>query len=542
MQFLDAETRAQLGFDEVWSRIAPVSAQGRAYHRKAKAFLPNQSADLEKEWDRVNQICARLCTDTKAASELNYLLGTLRDISAIINRSIEGLTLDDVEFYEVKKLLRTTEKIQAELERLGWETLLPTPLDLCVECKNALSKGQGQHDSFYLSDAYDENLTAIRKERFALECAWNTFRSSVESKVIEASGRILSMDDEITVSTSAASKIMQLETISDLGKVRETPEFVTFRLQEDETVSQVKRNLALARTWEEGCKQTIRERLTKIVQKSGERLLATVEQLGFLDLLLAKAIFCAEIGGVRPQLSAELCIQGGRHLLLEEELKQRDRAYTPLNIVLNQGVTLITGPNMGGKTASLKTIGLLTAMAQFGLLVPAISLTFTPLKFIVAHLTDAAIPKGLSAFAGEIAFLREAIKARGQNALILVDEIAHGTNPLEGACIAQAIMEKLQAAPAVIVITTHYPSLARVEGIKHLRVKGLDKNRLQRSWQELGQNKEEALHSFMDYDLEEGSLDQPFLSDAAVVAEAMGLDRDIIIRAKELLGRENNLG
>ena len=156
MQFLDAETRRQLGFDEVWSRISPVSSLGRSRLRKATAFGQEQSADLVQELDRLERMCAYLKRDPKMAEELSFLLSTVRDIGGSLRRSMQGITLDDTEFYEVKKLLTIVEKIQAELEHLGWTSFLPDPVDQCVECKESLSLGQGGHDSFYIADTYDD--------------------------------------------------------------------------------------------------------------------------------------------------------------------------------------------------------------------------------------------------------------------------------------------------------------------------------------------------------------------------------------------------
>lgn len=537
MQFLDADTQRQLDFDQVWSRIRPVSALGRALHRKATAFLLEQSADLQQEWDRLEGISSCLRTDPQMAAELIFLLSTVRDISGTVRRSIQGCVLDDLELYEVKKLLLTLEKVQAELDGLHWSTLLPTPLDFCTECKEALSIGQGSQESFYLADAYDQELADIRQERISLEGSLSRFRDSAEQKVLQAVGRILSMDDDITVSTTDGAMITQLDAIEELSKVQETSAFVTFRLVEDETLYQIRRELTRAREKEEECKNRIRQRLSEVVHAHGERLLRILEQLGFLDLLLAKAEFCAAINGIRPQLCPEpaIRIQGGRHLLLAEDVQHAGHDYTPLDIELESGVTMITGPNMGGKTASLQTIGLLLAMAQFGLLVPATSLEFRPRQFIAAHLAVAEIPKGLSTFAGEIAFLRDVIQEAHQDALILVDEIAHGTNPVEGAALAEAVVEKLDQKPSITVMTTHYPSLARLEAIRHLRVRGLDKDKLQKQLRVLWKGQADAFRRCMDYRLEVASPDQPLSSDAALVAEAMGLDKDIIERAKELL-------
>ncbi|NMB01692.1 MAG: hypothetical protein GX971_09300 [Firmicutes bacterium] len=534
MQFLDAETRRQLGFDQIWSQIRPVSPLGRLRHRKTIAYLPEQSAELKKELDVLEKLCNDLKKDPHMAEELLYLLSMVRDLSATCQRSLQGFVLDDQDFYEIKKLLLIFEKLEKELEARGWMFLFSSGLEADKELREALSIGQGTRESFYIADDYDEQLASLRFERAGLEGRLANQLATVEDKVMRAAGRNLSSEACLAISTRDTETIEQLKMLPELRVVEETPDFIKFCMVEDQELVQIKERLALVRALEEERKAEIRRWLTGIVKIHAPRLLRILERLAFLDLILAKAKFCAKIDGIKPQLRSDslIRIEGGRHLLLEEHLMQRGQRYIPLCIELKPGVTMITGPNMGGKTVTLQTIGLLCAMAQYGLLVPATRMEFSPRRFIAAHLAEATIPKGLSAFAAEIAFLRDVIKESHEHGLVLIDEIAHGTNPLEGAGIAQAIIEKQQKQPIITVITTHYPSLAWIKGISHLRVKGLDRDALLKDEQVLVAGLVDTLHRLMDYRLEVATPEQVQRSDALIVAEALGLDGEIIARAK----------
>lgn len=535
MQFIDAETRRQLGFDQIWSRIRPVSSLGRKRMRQASAFGKGQIAELEQELKRLEHICAWLQEDPRAADSLSFLLGTVRDIGGSIDRSLQGAVLDDTEFYEIKKLLAAVEKIQGELARLKWDILLPEPLEQCPACREALSIGQGGRDSFYIADDYDEQLAEARKERIRLENVLARCRESADSKLIQAVGRTLSMDGKISLSTAETEKIERVQEIAELAKVQETEDIVTFQLVETEQMRNAGQALHKAREEEERLKEHVRKGLSQTVAEHGPRLKRILEQLAYLDFLLAKAKFSAEINGVRPKLCTDsaLRIDSGRHLLVEEEVRETGRKYTPLSLEIASGVTLITGPNMGGKTASLGTIGLLAAMAQYGLLVPAGSMEFSPRDFITAHLATAEIPKGLSSFAGEVAFLRDAAERSDADGLILVDEIAHGTSPAEGAAVAQAVIEYLTHKQTITVITTHFPALAGVPGVYHLRVRGLDKSKLTSV-------EADALQRCMDYRLEEAGPERVQGSDAVLVAEALGLNESVVRRARELFASGSN--
>ncbi|NLM41092.1 MAG: hypothetical protein GX199_02150 [Firmicutes bacterium] len=541
MQFLDVETRRELGFDAVWQRIKPVSPLGRAKQREAQAFLPEQASQLEGAWLLLEQAANCLRERPHAVQNLLYFLSQLRDISTIIERSNQGGVLDDVELYEVKKLLFLAEEIQGELDRLAWSFLLPDSLDLCPQCREALSVGQGRKTSFYLADAYDEQLAALRRRRRALEEQLAQFRENVDSKVREVVGRPLSFDDEITVSCAAGQAVQKLETMPELVKVEEARGTITFRLVDSPEAQQLRLELGAVQEKEDACKARLRARLSQIVGAHASRLLRILEMLGFLDFLLAKAQFCVEIQGVRPRLSTQLrlAIDQGRHLLVEEEVQRAGRRYQPITLGLHAGVTVITGPNMGGKTVGLKTIGLLTAMAQYGLLVPAADMELSPRRWIRAHLASRPV-QGLSKFAEEMAFVREVLVCGDQEGLVLLDELAHGTNPTEGAAVAQAIVERLRSEPVISVITTHYPALARVEGVSHYRVKGLPKGSLQKAALPQFAKGLDGLQQLMDYTLEPASPHETGASDAALVAEALGLEPGIIARAKELQRSESH--
>ncbi len=536
MQFLDDEARRQLGFGEIWSRISPESALGRALHRKAQPFMPAQIAELEEELARVEQVVAHSQKDPQISGSLVHLLAGVRDVEGSIRRSLQGQTLDDTELYEIKKLLYILAEVEAEVNRLGWNALLPVPLELCAGCREALSLGQGRKGSFYLADSYDEELARVRARRRKLENLLVDGRVSVEDQVKAAVGRVLSTEGEISVSTGETEKIAMLTAIEGLQKVQETEGFVRFRLVAEEE-RHIQQELSLARVEEERCKERVRRGLTKVVAEHADSLLRMLELLAYLDFLLAKAKLCAAFKGTKPKLGQKraISISQGRHLVLEEEVSGEGLSYTPLDLEFGTGVTMITGPNMGGKTAGLKTVGLLVAMAQFGLLVPAAAMEFKPRAFIAAHFSSAGNPAGLSSFAGEIAFIRDAFQAAGWDGLILIDEIAHGTNPVEGAAIAQAVVENLNEKPSITVITTHYPELASLQRIPHLRVRGLDHGKLQRALAAAAQFPLDMFRRAMDYRLEPVAGQQILTSDAAVVAEALGLEQKIVRRAKELL-------
>jgi len=234
-----------------------------------------------------------------------------------------------------------------------------------------------------------------------------------------------------------------------------------------------------------------------------------------------------------PRLSpsGSIRITNGRHLLVEAGLRKKGKDYTSVSVSLNEGVALITGANMGGKTVSLKMIGLLQGMFQYGLLIPADDMETRLLRFIYVSAGDEQnIDQGLSTFGAEIKSINEALKKSVQGGLILVDELARGTNPHEGYAISAAIIEFLKKKPSFTVITTHFDGLV-TEGVKHLQVKGLrnlDYTKLDNTSQ---------ISDFMDYNLIEIQGEVGIPRDALNISKIMGMPDEIISHAEWILAR-----
>ncbi|HEY0555474.1 MAG TPA: Smr/MutS family protein [Thermoanaerobaculia bacterium] len=198
--------------------------------------------------------------------------------------------------------------------------------------------------------------------------------------------------------------------------------------------------------------------------------------LGDLDLLQASVRFGDRCGGVLPEIGArhDLRLLQARHPLLdpclaevrEEALGQAGHSgdIVPLHVELEpkRRILVITGPNAGGKTVSLKTTGILALMAQCGLPIPAAAGSRVPLLTrLVATVGDEQdLLADRSTFSGRLLRLKEAWEWAGPDALVLLDELGSGTDPEEGAALAEALLEGLLEKGSLGVITTHLAQLA----------------------------------------------------------------------------------
>ncbi len=198
--------------------------------------------------------------------------------------------------------------------------------------------------------------------------------------------------------------------------------------------------------------------LTALVEDHLQSILINIEAMECLDFIFAKAKLSIAMNAVPVPVSLERKIEilDGRHPLLESD------NIIPLNFHIggdSKGI-VITGPNTGGKTVALKTIGLLSLMAQSGLHVPASGGCLTMNNYVLADIGDGqSITENLSTFSSHMTNIIRILKMVDDQSLVLLDELGSGTDPAEGMGLAMAIIEELAAKNCLFVATTHYPQI-----------------------------------------------------------------------------------
>lgn len=264
--------------------------------------------------------------------------------------------------------------------------------------------------------------------------------------------------------------------------------------------------------------------LSELTQKVGtivNQLRYNIELLTDIDVAFSKAEYSYKIKAVYPKLNANgvVDIVKGRHPLISPD------KVVPITINFgeNYNYLLISGPNTGGKTVTLKLVGLFVLMTAMGIFVPAVEGTKISLfDDIFCDIGDEqSIENSLSTFSSHVKNLKHILDNANEKSLVLIDEIGAGTDPEEGSALAQAILEKFILLGSYGVVTTHYSSL-----------------------KEFALTNDKICNASMDFDVATFSplyklnIGTPGLSNALKISSRLGLSNEILDRAKNLLSSE----
>lgn len=264
--------------------------------------------------------------------------------------------------------------------------------------------------------------------------------------------------------------------------------------------------------------------LSAMVGTAAEDINTTIGILARLDLALAKANYAEKIRAIEPEISGSdtgetrlLKLINARHPLLKG-------VATPLNVEMGRdySILIISGPNAGGKTVALKTIGLLVLMAQAGLPIPCADGTVMPVyDEVFADIGDEqSIEQTLSTFSAHISNLARIVKSSSPQSMVLLDELGISTDPGEGAALAQAILAHFVDKGTNVVVTTHYSELKAFAHLnKKLRNASLDFD---------------PVTLAPTYRLTVG---MPGGSNALNIASRFGLPEDIVGNARSIMSR-----
>lgn len=526
----------KLGFDVIRDRLRD-NVRSALGEERLDAMKPARTIGwLEDELGRVAEL-----QDAFRYADRSVPLRHVRDVRPVLRRAApEDAYVDPEELQTVRRVLITLRRVKRYFEQRAEEYPLLaeaveriTPLpDLVQHIRRVVD------DDDTVRDDASPELQRIRQQIIQRK---NELRDTLDREMRKAVGKGYATEQQPTLrggrmvipvraeakrkvdgfvhATSASGQTVYIEPTSCLELNNEVRELKSAEKREVERI--------------------LRE-VTAHLRTKRSPMDENMKALAQLDLLQAKAELANRLDAVTPHLNTDGVVEivDGRNPVLELHFESRDDAedrgpledavtdeVVPLDLQLGREyrTLVITGPNAGGKTVSMKTVGLFALMLAYGLPLPlAPHSHFALFDEIIVDIGDEqSIEEDLSTFSSHVTNLRHMLEKAGDGSLVLIDEAGTGTDPEEGGALAQAVLEQLTAARARTIATTHH-------GL--LKVYAHDTEHVQNGSMEFDQETLRPTYRFQS--------GVPGSSYAFEIADRMGLDADLLDRARTLAGEQ----
>ncbi|RKD23822.1 endonuclease MutS2 [Ammoniphilus oxalaticus] len=442
----------------------------------------------------------------------------VRNIRAAIGRAKLGGTLSTSELLDISGVIRGGWRLRKAIEAVIEEEQSLPLLEQFTSQIERLAELEREIEA-----AIDEHGQVVDRASAAL--------AQIRSQIRTAESRIKERLDSI-IRSSSYQKMLQESIVTVRGERYVIPVKQEYRhvfggmihdqsasgatlFIEPDAVVQANNQLREYRLKEEREVERILRQMTELVAAQAEMLTHNVEMLAELDFAFAKARYAHQIRATQPKLNDNgyFKLNKGRHPLIPLD------EVVPIDVELGDDYSalIVTGPNTGGKTVTLKTIGLHALMAASGLHVPALDDSEMAIfSGVFADIGDEqSIEQNLSTFSGHMTNIIQILGQIDANSLVLMDELGAGTDPTEGAALAMAILDHMYGIGAKVVATTHYSELKA-----------------------FAYNRPQALNASVEFDVETLSptyrllVGVPGRSNAFAIARRLGLSSGIIEEAK----------
>ncbi|WP_394174449.1 endonuclease MutS2 [Guptibacillus hwajinpoensis] len=453
-------------------------------------------------------------------------LGGIRDIRQSVKRAEIGGMLNPSELLDISSTIYGGRRFKTFLENMVEDGVeLPLLHDLVSQIMHETELEQEINACIDQDgDLLDSASDALRRLRTQLRSFESRVREKLESLIRSSSTRKMLSDALITIRNERyVIPVKQEYRGSFGGMVHDQSSSGATLFIEPQSVVSINNQLKEVKVKEKLEIERILTELTGRVAESSETLRHNVDTLADIDFIFARALYANELKATHPSMNdeGELEIRNGRHPLLPQD------EVVPSSLYLGRDYSslVITGPNTGGKTVTLKTAGLLTLMAQSGLHIPADEgSTMSVFQQIFADIGDEqSIEQSLSTFSSHMTNIVSILENIDHNSLVLFDELGAGTDPQEGAALAISILDYVYNRGSRVIATTHYSELKAY-----------------------AYNREGVMNASVEFDVETLRptyrllIGVPGRSNAFEISRRLGLMDDIIDDARSQISSESN--
>ena len=445
----------------------------------------------------------------------------LEDISSELRRSaVKGSILDAKKIIKILKVLKTSRLIKKFLLKTKEKYPLIRERAEKIRTFSELEKGITQcidEDGVVLDRASPE-LKKIRRDIMKKE---QTLKNKLETIIRSSRFAAIIQEPLITVRQNRyVIPVKQEKKAKFPGIVHDKSDSGATLFIEPFVVVELNNLLRQLIKDEEQEILKILQKITSLIGERAQEINDSVLSLGEIDFIYARAVLADKMKAVEPKLNQNGFINliQARHPLLQAPV-------VPININLGRAfnILVITGPNTGGKTVTLKTVGILTLMAQCGLHIPAVEGSEVSIfKKIFCDIGDEqSIEQNLSTFSSHMKYIVQILREADSDSLVLLDELGAGTDPTEGAALGMAVLDFLGKEKSRVIATTHHDSLKTyaylTKGVCNARVE-FDEETLKPTF--------------------EISIGLPGKSCAFIIAQKLGLALEVVSQAQSFLPQE----
>ena len=447
---MNKKALATLEYNKIINTLVSMACSDGA-KQTLKALMPmNNIDDINSALDETNDALTRVYQ--KGSVDFSRI----KDVRASIARLKVGSSLNALELLNISMLLECAAHIKGYYEYRA-DSIQPMidTLDPVTLLNNAIKRCIISEDE--ISDDASANLRDIRRKK---NLAADRIHTELNKILNSPSTRTYLQDYVITTRQGRFCLPVKAEYKSSMpGMVHDQSSTGSTLFIEPAAVVKLNNDIRELELKEQAEIEVILAGLSEKAAEHTDMLLSDYEVLTHLDCIFAKALLSRHFNCSRPVMNTNgrVNIKKGRHPLIEPH------TVVPIDIYLGTDFNLliITGPNTGGKTVSLKTVGLLTLMAQAGLNIPALEHSdIAVFDEIFADIGDEqSIEQSLSTFSSHMTNTVDILNKADSNSLILFDEIGAGTDPTEGAALAIAILDNLHRRGVTTMATTHYSEI-----------------------------------------------------------------------------------
>ncbi|EJL1761455.1 endonuclease MutS2 [Staphylococcus pseudintermedius] len=487
---------------------------------KVKQLAP--SSDYETvvhQMDEVDEI-SRIYNQYRLPS-----MSGLSRVQPYIKRSQIGGTLNVQELNAIKTLIQVQNQFKTFYNQLveDEETVNYEILDRQMQQLPVLTHlYQSIHQKCDTQDLFDSASIELQSIRSRIAKTNQRVRAQLDRMVKSTSNQKKLSDAIVTVRNERNVIPVRAEYRQDFnGIVHDQSASGQTLYIEPSAVVELNNQISRLRSEEATEVQRILAELTAEVAEEAEACLISEQVMGHLDFLIGKARYAAKIKGTKPTFAVErqVYLPKAFHPLLDRDTVVANTIEFESSIQ----TVIITGPNTGGKTVTLKTLGLIILMAQSGLLIPTLDGSqLSVFDNVFCDIGDEqSIEQSLSTFSSHMKTIVNILEEANDKSLILFDELGAGTDPSEGAALAMSILDHVHGMGALVMATTHYPELKAYS-----------------------YNREGVMNASVEFDVDTLSptykllMGVPGRSNAFDISKRLGLGLKIINHAKSMIGQD----